>query len=37
MSEEIEDVFSGEIISQPLDAETFAKKNLKIYERSIWI
>ena len=26
MSEEIEDVFSGEIISQPLDAETFAKK-----------
>ena len=26
MFEEIEDVFSGETISQPLDAETFAKK-----------
>lgn len=26
MTEEIEDVFSGEKISQPLDAETFAKK-----------
>jgi hypothetical protein len=29
MNEEIEDVFSGELISQPLDAETFAKKITK--------